>query len=93
MENPSVSLSRQVLDLISKREFEEMVMRHNGDRRKPPFNNWAHSVWRAHRTSPIFRMPVNIKIRKFSKTSFLCWAVASIHEFSFKRKRYSLEQR
>ena len=31
MKYTSVSLFRQVLDLISKREFEEVVMKHNGD--------------------------------------------------------------
>ena len=33
MKNTSVSLFRQVLDLIPKREFEEIVMKHNGDKR------------------------------------------------------------
>lgn len=34
MKNTSVSLFRQVLDLIPKREFEEIVMKYDGDKRK-----------------------------------------------------------
>ncbi len=37
MENTSVSLFRQVLDLISKREFEEITMEHDGDKRTQTF--------------------------------------------------------
>ena len=44
MKNTSVSLFRQVLDLIPKREFEEIVMKHNGDKRKQSFDSWAHFV-------------------------------------------------
>lgn len=36
MKNISVSLFRQVLDLISKREFEEIGMNYAGDKRKQP---------------------------------------------------------
>ena len=44
MKNTSVSLFRQVLDLIPKREFEEIVMKHNGDKRKQSVDSWAHFV-------------------------------------------------
>ena len=44
MKNTSVSLFRQVLDLIPKREFEEIVMKHNGDKHKQTFDCWAHFV-------------------------------------------------
>ena len=44
MKNTSVSLFRQVLDLIPKREFEEIIMDHNGDKRKQSFDSWAHFV-------------------------------------------------
>lgn len=44
MKNTSVSLFRQVLDLIPKREFEEIVMKYDGDKRKQSFDCWAHFV-------------------------------------------------
>ena len=44
MKNTSISLFRQVLDLIPKREFEEIVMKHNGDKHKQTFDSWAHFV-------------------------------------------------
>ena len=37
MKNTSVSLLRQVLDLIPKREFEEIVMKYDGDKLKKSF--------------------------------------------------------
>ena len=36
MKNASVSLFRQVQDLIPKREFEEIVMKYDGDKRNSP---------------------------------------------------------
>lgn len=36
MKNISVSLFRQMLDLISKREFKEIGMKYAGDKRKQP---------------------------------------------------------
>ena len=44
MKNTSVNLFRQVLNLIPKREFEEIVMKHHGDKRKQTFDSWAHFV-------------------------------------------------
>ena len=44
MKNTSVSLFRQVLDLILKREFEEIVMKHNGEEHKQTFDSWGHFV-------------------------------------------------
>ncbi|UKI31943.1 MAG: DUF4372 domain-containing protein [Lentisphaeria bacterium] len=44
MKNTSVSLFRQVLDLIPKREFKEIVMKYDGDKRKQTFDCWAHFV-------------------------------------------------
>ena len=44
MKNTSVSLLRQVLDLIPKREFEEIVMKYDGDKRKQSFDFWAYFV-------------------------------------------------
>lgn len=44
MKNTSLSLFRQVLDLIPKREFEKIVMKHNGDKHKQTFDSWAHFV-------------------------------------------------
>ena len=41
MKNTSVSLSCQVPDLIPKREFEEIVMKYDGDKRKQSFDCWA----------------------------------------------------
>ena len=37
MKNTSVSLFRQVLDLIPKREFEEIIIDHNGDKQKQSY--------------------------------------------------------
>ena len=44
MKNTFVSLFRQVLDLIPKREFEKIVMKYDGDKRKQSFDCWAHFV-------------------------------------------------
>ena len=44
MKDISVSLFHQILDLISKREFEEIVMKYDGDKQKQAFDNWAHFV-------------------------------------------------
>ena len=51
MKNTSVSLFRQVLDLIPKREFEEIVMKYDEDKRKQSFD------CRALLVSMIFRQP------------------------------------
>lgn len=34
MKNTSISLFRQILDLVPKHEFEKIIMKHNGDKRK-----------------------------------------------------------
>ncbi len=44
MKNISISLFRQVSDLIPEREFEEIVMKHNDDKRKQTFDSWTHFV-------------------------------------------------
>lgn len=44
MKDTSVSLFRQVLNLIPKREFEEIIMNHNRDKQKQSFDSWAHFV-------------------------------------------------
>ena len=46
MKNTSVSLFRQVLDLILKREFKKIVIKYDGDRRKQSFDYFVHSVSR-----------------------------------------------
>lgn len=127
MKNTSVSLFRQVLDLIPKREFEEIVMKHNGDKRKQSFDSWAHfvsmifcqlaranslreicgglktcggklnhlgveaapsksnlSYANQHRNPEIFKALFFMLLKH-------CKAVAPSHEFSFKRKLYSLD--
>ena len=44
MKNTSISLFRQILDLVPKHEFEKIIMKHNGDKRKQSFDSWAHFV-------------------------------------------------
>lgn len=44
MKNASVSLFRQVLDLVSMREFEEIVMKQDGNERKQSFDCRARLV-------------------------------------------------
>ena len=44
MKNTSASLFRQVRDSIPKREFEKIVMKYDGDKRKQSFDCWAHFV-------------------------------------------------
>lgn len=127
MKNTSISLFRQVLDLIPKREFEEIVMKHNGDKHKQTFDSWAHfvsmifcqlaqanslreicgglkicggklnhlgvetvpsksnlSYANRHRDPGIFKALFFMLLKH-------CKAIAPHHEFSFKRKLYSLD--
>ena len=44
MKNTSISLFRQILDLVPKHEFEKIIMKHNGDKHKQTFDCWAHFV-------------------------------------------------
>lgn len=44
MKNTSISLFRQVLNLIPKREFEEIIMKHGGDKHLQSFDSWSHFV-------------------------------------------------
>jgi len=44
MKNTSLSLFRQVLNLIPKREFEGIILKHAGDKHKQSFDSWAHFV-------------------------------------------------
>lgn len=127
MKNTSVSLFRQVLDLIPKREFEEIVMKYDGDKRKQSFDCWAHfvsmifcqlaqanslreicgglrtcegklnhlgvdgapsksnlSYANQHRNPEIFKELFFMLLKH-------CKTIAPKHEFSFKRKLYSLD--
>ena len=127
MKNTSVSLFRQVLDLIPKREFEEIVMKYDGDKRKQTFDCWAHfvsmifcqlaqanslreicgglrtcggklnhlgvdgapsksnlSYANQHRNPEIFKELFFMLLKH-------CKTIAPKHEFSFKRKLYSLD--
>lgn len=40
MKNTSISLFRQILDLVPKHEFEKIIMKHNGDKHKQTFDCW-----------------------------------------------------
>ena len=127
MKNTSVSLFRQVLDLIPKREFEEIIMKHSGDRRKQTFDSWAHfvsmifcqlaqanslreicgglktcggklnhlGVEEAPSKSNLSYANQHRDLEIFKALFFMllkhCKAVAPSHEFSFKRKLYSLD--
>lgn len=42
--NTSVSLFRQELDLIPRREFDEIVLKYDGDKTKQSFDCWVHFV-------------------------------------------------
>ncbi len=127
MKNTSVSLFRQVLNLIPKREFEEIIMDHTGNKRKQSFDSWAHfvsmifcqlaqanslreicgglktcggklnhlgvetapsksnlSYANQHRDPEIFKALFFMLLKH-------CKAFAPNHEFSFKRKLYSLD--
>ena len=44
MKNTSISMFRQILDLVPKHEFEKIIMKHNGDKHKQTFDCWAHFV-------------------------------------------------
>lgn len=44
MKNTSIRLFRQVLNLIPKREIEEIIVKHGGDKHKQTFDSWAHLV-------------------------------------------------
>ena len=44
MKNTSISLFRQILDLVPKHEFEKIIVKHNGDKHKQTFDCWAHFV-------------------------------------------------
>ena len=127
MKNTSATLFRQVLDLIPKREFEEIVMKYDGDKRKQTFDCWAHfvsmifcqlaqanslreicgglrtcggklnhlgvdgapsksnlSYANQHRNPEIFKELFFMLLKH-------CKTIAPKHEFSFKRKLYSLD--
>ena len=44
VKNSSISLFRQILDLVPKHEFEKIIMKHNGNKHKQTFDCWAHFV-------------------------------------------------
>ncbi|MCF6174485.1 MAG: DUF4372 domain-containing protein, partial [Victivallaceae bacterium] len=44
MINTSLSLFRQVLNLIPKHEFEKIIMEHHGNKYKQSFDSWGHFV-------------------------------------------------
>ena len=116
-----------MLDLIPKREFEEIVMKYDGDKRKQTFDCWAHfvsmifcqlaqanslreicgglrtcggklnhlgvenapsksnlSYVNRHRDPEIFKELFFMLLKH-------CKTIAPKHEFSFKRKLYSLD--
>ena len=41
MKSTSISLFRQVLNLIPQRKFEEIIMEHGGDKHKQSFDSWG----------------------------------------------------
>jgi hypothetical protein len=127
MKNTSISLFRQVLDLVPKREFEEIIMEHGGDKHLQSFDSWSHfvsmifcqlaqagslreicgglktcggklnhlgmenapsksnlSYANRHRDPEIFKDVFFMLLKH-------CQAIAPKHEFSFKRKLYSLD--
>jgi hypothetical protein len=44
MKNTSTSLFRQVLNIIPKHKFEEIIMNHKADKHKQSFDSWSHFV-------------------------------------------------
>lgn len=44
MKNTSTSLFHQVLKLIPQREFEEIIMKYDGNKHKQSFDSWGHLV-------------------------------------------------
>ncbi len=127
MKNTSTSLFRQVLNLIPKREFEAIVMKHKADKHKQSFDCWTHfvsmifcqlaqanslreicgglktcggklnhlgveeapsrsnlSYANKHRNPEVFKDIFFMLLKH-------CKAIAPRHEFSFKRKLYSLD--
>ena len=127
MKDTSTSLFRQVLNLVPKREFEEIIMGHAGDKHKQSFDCWSHFVSMifcqlAHANSlreicgglktcggKLNHLGLDAAPSKsnlsyankhrdpeiFKEIFFMllkhCHAIAPKHEFSFKRKLYSLD--
>ena len=44
MKNTSTSLFHQVLKLIPQREFEEIIVKYDGNKHKQSFDSWGHLV-------------------------------------------------
>ena len=44
MKNTSISLFRQVLNIVPRHEFEEIIMNRNADKHKQSFDSWSHFV-------------------------------------------------